>query len=1400
MARQFESLSLGSVVLFLVATTMVPGTACAQAGGGADSVSDMKVPVTWRGFGPVEPERSAAAGGYEALATLVAPGLLKTVPDTLRLGDRRFEPKKVVLSDGRADLASVFGVQAPGNGVYLFASVKAPHDTTLTVGAGADWYMRWWLDGTVVYDTISVGNGAFPIAVTNHIFEVPLKKGTHILAVCVISGRASFAFAAGGEELIRRARAEFSLGYQAGTLKLRRFPCSSGHMTARIDFVAACADFERALAHATTPDQEAKARIALASARFADPADTDYPGIRKHYREVLELLAPVPGGPSNSGDRVTAQLGIAETWLMEEQYARAQQAIDDAVTISADPAFAGDIGCVQARLHIRKRQFDAARAVLEPLLSADTMRQAKTVREFAERMLAGMSLAQNLCSSRPRLFFNRDTWPAVKARALNEEKAAFEQLKSDVDSLRNGDILAGDWGVHLMKAAFVYRVNPDPDLLEKMKLMFRRSLDDYLYRTPSGDRARAHPRTCWLAALDWVYNDLTPTERQALITPMIRHLYMLYTEDRLRGRLSHSPWYYERNAWWYGGVALLNDELSDTDFNRVLSFLGQGYLHNVDLVRLYADRADNDGAWHLNLEYMIGELPEVIWPFFYTLRSATGMAIPDAWKDVGICVDYTLRNMIGVTDEPPELWGFRHFGYSRSWHNGGVNHRKVADHLAHFIEFHSDSHPLRAAMANHMRQRLMNETADIEHAPRFPVYPFLTANLEKAPTPAIPDGLPAARHFGKVGLVLMSSGWTNADTYALFACGGSEYTSEHFDATHFAIHRGGFLALDAGTRQGGPHSGHFWRQSVAHNCVLITMPGEELPAAVPVSGGPPVRPVNCGGQRKSPAAARVLAFETDEPYSYVASDATACYASEKCGQMVRQFLFLRPSHFVVFDRVTAAKAAYGKRWLLHTVNEPALNGNTFRADHGTGRLFCRTLAPADARLTPVGGPGNEFVAGGVNWPIWEGWGYWRQHGHEIPDAAGRWRVEVSPRGTRRSDYFLHVLQTCSRDCQEMSETGVTESGDTIQLTLEEENRRVCLTFNKTGDVGGTVRIVRDGKTVVDRALKREVFDQAGLALPGRASVVQAPESVVLPDSPRFRPQRPVRVPERSIPDRIAAAALIARLGDDAWETRRAAVRRLGERADPAAIPHLTKCVHDPDWRVRRMAVWALGQAGAAGVPHLVSLLSGEDLELAGHAARALTAVGGPAADRLAELTAPERAAACPRAVAVLGRIAPARFAENFIALLEAGSPEVRSHAAAALGGAADAGAGAALLRALADSHPDVRRAAAEALGTLGLRAAVSPLIRALQDPDGQVRTAAAAALGNLRSREAVDHLIAALADPERRVAATAHTALTRITGHHVSVGLTWPAEYFKTYRQPLWQTWWEKNRDRNGNE
>ena len=85
---------------------------------------------------------------------------------------------------------------------------------------------------------------------------------------------------------------------------------------------------------------------------------------------------------------------------------------------------------------------------------------------------------------------------------------------------------------------------------------------------------------------------------------------------------------------------------------------------------------------------------------------------------------------------------------------------------------------------------------------------------------------------------------------------------------------------------------------------------------------------NDGGMNRS-TGGRLAAFQANQHFAYVAGDATACYSDRKCQLALRQFVFVKPDCFVVCDRVRSTSPEYRKAWLLHTQNEPLVEGQQF---------------------------------------------------------------------------------------------------------------------------------------------------------------------------------------------------------------------------------------------------------------------------------------------------------------------------------------------------------------------------------------------------------------------------------------------------------------------------------------
>lgn len=304
---------------------------------------------------------------------------------------------------------------------------------------------------------------------------------------------------------------------------------------------------------------------------------------------------------------------------------------------------------------------------------------------------------------------------------------------------------------------------------------------------------------------------------------------------------------------------------------------------------------------------------------------------------------------------------------------------------------------------------------------------------DKRVTPRAPDDpsnpLPLARHFRNAGVVVARDRWDEASTVLQFRS-VSFYSENHHhrDENSFTLHYRGRLAIDSGIYdegrdgdQKGGYDSHHWRnyftRTIAHNAIVVFDPEQEY-----VVRGNPIS--NDGGQpfrEKEPTTLKeiqpggwasldgITHFVNTLDYTYAAGDATKAYDAGHVSLAQRDIVFLRGTSrphpvVIVFDRVESTKAEYQKRFLLHTINEPTVDGGMMVAENNGGRLSSLTLLPADARFETIGGPGKGAWVDGKNYPPIRNW----KKPVDIKNAEN-WRLEVSPATPRTRDNFLHVL-------------------------------------------------------------------------------------------------------------------------------------------------------------------------------------------------------------------------------------------------------------------------------------------------------------------------------------------------------------------------------------------------------
>lgn len=173
----------------------------------------MRFPTRWRVFGPLKSRAIIAPVGPVPVADGGASRLIeeqRVLPARLEIDGELYpgrdidtdgqtldltpfcEACRTVMSDSIHDAAARTGLQA-----YAFAELEVQEAADVPFGAGADWWMQWWMDGKPVCDTLRGGNRWHPPDRTHHTFRCRLSTGKHLLAVRVIGGKAGWVLKAG---------------------------------------------------------------------------------------------------------------------------------------------------------------------------------------------------------------------------------------------------------------------------------------------------------------------------------------------------------------------------------------------------------------------------------------------------------------------------------------------------------------------------------------------------------------------------------------------------------------------------------------------------------------------------------------------------------------------------------------------------------------------------------------------------------------------------------------------------------------------------------------------------------------------------------------------------------------------------------------------------------------------------------------------------------------------------------------------------------------------------------------------------------------------------------------------------------------------------------------------------
>ena len=690
----------------------------------------------------------------------------------------------------------------------------------------------------------------------------------------------------------------------------------------------------------------------------------------------------------------------------------------------------------------------------------------------------------------PRLFLNAEILPLVKQNALGPVADHYQQVKATADRvLGHTDIQFHVYECTLPGLMMCFYVTGEQKYKDKALWILRKGSVHIgeMFKQKKAVSWFSFARIALMMGYDWLYQDLSAAERKQIGQRIIENVRLL--NDPKSPKINRENYfgfpgggfYGVRNLKWYAGLTFHKEGIAD---DLCVQWMKEGLADFAAVAQFRGKSGGDDGGMSaVVLGYVFGAYPRCEWNLIHTYRSAIGENIADRFSYLANITNWIVWRTINGGDG--KLFGY---GAGDTTHNQNATSYSN-NHLAQIQYFYGDSHPRQSQLANYIRQ--INPKKDLGGFHFEELYAFLL-DWEKMgktrPDAFRPDATWShARHFEFLGQFFMRSGFGADDTYCLFTAGNKGAGHGHFDELNFVIYKKGFLALDTGTRDqtGGTignaacvrHNTEYYNRTVAHNCLLIKMPGETFPHHW---GNVPKR--NDGGQNKQHGSI-VRAFSTNQHYTYVNADASPVYSAQKATLVNRQFLYLPPNHFVIVDHVTSTQSDYAKTWLLHTQDKPELVDGILRTEHRQGVLFCKTLWPQDAHQELVGGPGKTAWVDGEDFPVTKSYrdGARKKHKGDEPFEllTGNWRLEVSPATAQDADVFVHVIEVGDAgELTAMHAAQLTVKGETFLIDVDLGDRRhAAISVSATDPNMGRIEIRNGKKSVVNEPFTRQVQAQ-----------------------------------------------------------------------------------------------------------------------------------------------------------------------------------------------------------------------------------------------------------------------------------------------------------------------------------
>ena len=272
---------------------------------------------------------------------------------------------------------------------------------------------------------------------------------------------------------------------------------------------------------------------------------------------------------------------------------------------------------------------------------------------------------------------------------------------------------------------------------------------------------------------------------------------------------------------------------------------------------------------------------------------------------------------------------------------------------------------------------------------------------------------------GFIGEIVAHDGWGNGSCTVKMKVGN--YTTsghDHAESGSFQIYYKGTLAGDSGyyDTYGSTHYWTYHRSSIAHNTLAVNRVNRDGTYTTLVQRSPGTQPKTLNewlydandkyhkADTVGVAWGYADAAKTDPVYAYIAGDITAAYESDVADAVTRRMLAVYdtgtqgvPMFLFVYDHVTTKYDTDRVTFLLHTINQPTVEGNTVTAYDGSGVMVLQSVIGGDV-IETVGGDDHNYWLNG------------QQIATKNGENDGYWgRVEISADGAGKTENMLNVI-------------------------------------------------------------------------------------------------------------------------------------------------------------------------------------------------------------------------------------------------------------------------------------------------------------------------------------------------------------------------------------------------------